>query len=244
MLKKECLEAIKKLLESLIILIVIPLAIVWDKLVAHNGWPYADIFKGGFIATLVIYAVYAGATILLPEKRDRAFEYLFSLPLTRSRIIMAKVLPRFIILAILLLLSAVFIGPELLTSGMIFIVLFFVAVSLSIAVQSVILNLIGVSFLFGAFHMCLNVLSYLLWKLGLKFPSELGSIFVQLCSALLLLIPLWLAFWLTFKKLDVKPIRLQMRTYYSILLPSLAGLVAFILLFYKKYMSWIMAGRR
>jgi hypothetical protein len=48
-------------------------------------------------------------------------------------------------------------------------------------------------------------------------------------------------FWLTFKKLDVKPIRLQMRTYYSILLPSLAGLVAFILLFYKKYMSWIMA---
>ena len=84
-------------------------------------------------------------------------------------------------------------------------------------------------------------MSYLLWKLGLKFPSDLAFIFAQLCSALFLLIPLWLAFWLTFKKLDVKPIRLQMRTYYSILLPSLAGFVAFILLFYKKSMSWIMA---
>jgi len=241
MLKKECLEAIKKLLESLLILIVIPLAIVWDKLVAHNGWPYADIFKGGYIATLVIYAVYAGATIFLPERRDRAFEYLFSLPLTRSQIVMAKVLPRFVILVILFLLSAVFIGHGVLASGIIFILLFFGAASLSIAVNSIILNLVGVSFLFAAFQPCFNVLSYLLSKLGLKFPSVLAFIFAQLCSALLLLIPLWLAFWLTFKKLDVKPIRLQMKTYYSILLPSLAGLAAFILLFYKKSMSWIIA---
>lgn len=239
MLKKECLEAIRKLLESLLILIVIPLTIVWDKLVAHSGWPYTDIFKGGLIATLVIYAVYAGATIFLPERRDRAFEYLFSLPLTRSRIVMAKVLPRFIILVILLLLSAVFIGSEVLPSGIIFILLFFGAVSLSIAVNSIILNLLGVSFLFGAFQPCCNILSFLLSKLGLNFRSVLGFMFVQLCSALLLLIPLWLAFWLTFKKLDVKPIRLQMRTYYSILLPSLAGFVVFILLFYKKSMSWI-----
>jgi len=241
MLKKECFEAIKRLLESLLILIVIPLAIVWDKLFVHYGLPYADIFKGGFIATLVIYAVYAGATILQSERRDRAFEYLFSLPLTRSRIVMAKVLPRFGILMILLLLSAVFIGPEVKSSGIFFIVLFFGAASLSIAVNSIILNLFGVFFLVVAFTPCFNVLSYLLWKLGLKFPGDFAVAFAQLCSALLLLIPLWLAFWLTFKKLDVKPIRLQLNTYYSILLPSLAGLVAIILLFHKSSMSWIMA---
>ena len=241
MLKKECLEAIKKLLESLLILIVIPLAIVWDKLVAHSGLPYADTFKAGLIATLVTYAIYAGATIFQPERKDKAFEYLFSLPLTRSRIVMAKVLPRFIILEILFLLSAVLIGPGVLASGIIFILLFFGAVSLSIAVNSVILNLIGVSFLFGAFQPCCNVVSFLLWKLGLIFPNDLAFIFVQICSALLLLVPLWLAFWLTFKKLDVKPIRLQMNIYYSILLPSLAGLAAFILLFYRKSIFWIMA---
>lgn len=239
MLKKECLEAIKKLLESLLILIVIPVAIAWDKLVAHIGWEYADIFKAGLIATLAIYAVYAGATIIQSERRDRAFEYLFSLPLTRSRIVMAKVLPRFVILVLLFLLSAVLIGPKVLASGIIFILLFFGAVSLSIAVNSIILNLIGVSFLYGAFYPCFYVFSYLLGKLGLNFPSASAFKFAQLCSVLLLLIPLWLAFWLTFKKLDVKPIRLQMKTYYSVLLPSLVGFVAFILLFYKKSMDWM-----
>ncbi len=241
MLKKECFEAIKKLLESLLILVVIPLAIVWDKLVAHSGWPYADVFQAGCIATLVIYAIYAGATIFQPERKDKAFEYLFSLPLTRSRIVMAKVLPRFVILEMLFLLSVVLIGPGVLASGIIFILLFFGAVSLSIAVNSVILNLIGVSFIFGAFQPCCNIMSFLLGKLGVNFPNDLAFICVQICAALILLVPLWLAFWLTFKKLDVRPIRLQMNTYYFILLPSLAGLVAFILLFYRKAMYWIMA---
>jgi ABC-type Na+ efflux pump permease subunit len=241
MLKKECLEAIKRLLESLLILVVFPLAIVWDKLVAHVGWPHADAFKAGVVATLVVYDIYSGATIFLPERKDKAFEYLFSLPLSRSRIVMAKVLPRFAILVLLFLLSAVIIGPGILASGIIFILLFFGAVSLSVAVGSVILNIIGVSFLFGAFQPSCNVLSFLFAKLGMNFPNDLVFIFGQIGAALLILVPLWLAFWLTFKKLDVKPIRLQMNTYYSILLPSVVGFVAFILLFYRKAMYWIMA---
>ena len=57
----------------------------------------------------------------------------------------------------------------------------------------------------------------------------------QLIAVALLLVPMGTAFWLTFKKMDVKPMKLQMRTYYAIVLPTLIVIITFVSVMFKKY---------
>jgi len=48
MLKKEVWEAIKKQLECLLILGVVPLALLWDRWVMKFNWGFRDIFSAVF----------------------------------------------------------------------------------------------------------------------------------------------------------------------------------------------------
>jgi ABC-type Na+ efflux pump permease subunit len=241
MLKKEVGDALKRLVESMVVLVIIPFMYIGDKLVIKAGLDYASVIDTGFVITLVIYAVYAGATIFQSERKDRAFEYLFSLPLTRRKIILAKVLPRLGLLLVLGGAAAIVVGRGLLAEAWITVlVLFFSSLFLSIGVFSIVINLFGVMLLFIIFYQGGHVFPYLLWKLGLSFPSHSGPLVAQLVPAAVLLVPFGTAFWLTFKKIDVRPLKLQMRTYYSITLPALVVLVSLIAVFYRNSMAWIL----
>ena len=239
MLKKEFLDALKRLLECLLILIAIPISFVWDKVVIKFGWEFSEFFIGTFVAVVVIFSVYSGATIFQSEKKDRAFEYLLSLPISRSRIIINKILPRISILLFLLIVLAFFSGfKSVLISGFTLIVLFFISVFISITVSSVIIGLLGVFLLYYVFYFTSHIIRFLSWKLQINITGLFGFMLDQWISAALLLIPFGIAFWLTFKNFDMKPLKLQIKPYYYIALPSLIIIISFVVKFFGDYLSW------
>ena len=238
MLRKEIRDALKRFIESLVALLIIPFIYIGDKLVRKIGLDYASLIQTGFFITLVIYAVYAGATIFQSERKDRAFEYLFSLPLTRRKIILAKVLPRLGLLLFLGGVATIVIGRGLQKEAWIaLLVLFFSSLFLSIGVFSIVISLFGVGLMYLIFFQGEIVCASLLLKLGVNFTGRHGPLVAQLVSAAVLLVPFGIAFWLTFKKMDVRPIKLQMKTYYSIVLPTLVVLVSVIVFLSKRLMA-------
>ncbi|MGA2533839.1 MAG: ABC transporter permease [Candidatus Aminicenantales bacterium] len=237
MLRKEIRDALKRFVESLVALLIIPFLYIGDKLLTKAGLDYASLIQTGFFITLVIYAVYAGATVFQSERKDRAFEYLFSLPLTRRKIILAKVLPRLGLLLFLGGVATIAIGRGLQAeSGIALLVLFFSALFLSIGVFSIVINLFGVGLMYIIFFQAGLVFASLLLKFGVNFTGRHGPLITQLVSAAVLLGPFGIAFWLTFKKMDVRPVKLQLKTYYSIVLPTLFVLVSLIVLFSRRIM--------
>jgi ABC-type Na+ efflux pump permease subunit len=237
MLRKEIRDALKRFIESLVALFVIPFVYIGDKLVTKIGLDYASLIQTGFFITLVISAVYAGATVFRAERKDRAFEYLFSLPMTRRKIILAKVLPRLGLLLFLGGVASIVIGRGLQgEAGIALLVLFFSSLFLSIGVFSIVISLFGVGLMYIIFFQGGLVFASLLLKLGVNFTSHRGPLIAQLVSAIVLLVPFGIAFWLTFKRMDVRPLKLQMRTYYSIILPTLVVLISLIVLLSRKLM--------
>jgi hypothetical protein len=235
MLRKEIREALKRFIESLVGLFVVPFVYIGDKLVTKTGLDYASLFQTGILVTLIVYAVFAGATVLRAERKDRAFEYLFSLPLTRRRIILVKIWPRLALLLFLEAVATLINGPGFLEEmGITLLVLFFGSVFLSIGVFSVMMSLFGVGFMYLIFFRGTQVAALFLQKLGVDLSGRQAALAVQLISAALLLVPFGVAFWLTFKKMDVRPLKLQMRQYYSIIVPTLFILVTLIALFSKR----------
>jgi hypothetical protein len=244
MLKKEIRDSLKRFIESLVGLFVIPFVYIGDKLVTKTGLDYANLLQTGFLITLVIYAVYAGATVFRAERKDRAFEYLFSFPLTRRKIILDKVLPR---LGLLLFLGGVVTlinGRGFLEEmGITMLVLFFGSLFLSIGVFSVVISLFGVGFMYLVFFQGARISALFLQKLGVDPSGRHATLAVQLISAAILLVPFGIAFWLTFKKMDSRPLKLQMRQYYAIVIPTLFILVTVIVVFSKRLVPSGLQGR-
>lgn len=238
MLRKEIRDALKRFVESLVVLAVIPFMYLWDKLLMKIGLDYASLIDTGFVITLLFYAVYAGATVFQAERKDRAFEYLFSLPLTRRRVILAKILPRLGLFLVLGGAATLAVGRDLPAKiGVTVFVLFFSSLFLSLGVSSIVINIFGVMLMYLIFFQGGHVFGYLLLKLGGNFASHLGWLVTQSISAAVLLVPFGLAFWLTFKKMDARPFKLQMKTYYAITLPTLFVLVLLIALFSKSSLA-------
>lgn len=236
MLRKEIGDALRKLVESLVFLVIIPFMYIVDKLVWKWGLDYRSLIDTGFVITLLIYAVYAGGTVFQSERKDRAFEYLFSLPLTRRKIILAKILPRLGILTLLGAAATIVVGRGLLVeAGITVLVLFFSSLFLSIAVFSIAINIFGVGLIYLMFFQGGRVVGRFLFKIGGS--SYLKWLVTQSVPAAVLLIPLGIAFWLTFKKMDARPLKLQMKTYYSITLPALFVLALLIALFSRSSMA-------
>ncbi|MEN6312069.1 MAG: hypothetical protein ABFD80_11085 [Acidobacteriota bacterium] len=235
MLRKEIRDAARSLVESLIVLFIIPFMYIGDKFLFKRGLDFASLIDTAFIITIILYAIYSGATVFQSERKDRAFEYLFSLPLTRKRIISIKILPRLAFLLVLGGAATAAVGSRFLAeTGVTILVLFLSSLFLSMGVFSILLNLFGVGFMYLIFFRSTHVVAILLSKAGLELRGAfLGFIFGQLAPAALLLVPFGAAFWLTFKKMDARPIKLQLKTYYSIILPTLIILVSLIAAFFK-----------
>jgi len=240
MLKKEISDSLKTLILCLLPLLTVPLAYVFDRYVIHFGWTFSEIFKFGFLITLSAYPIAAGLTIFQSEKKDRAFEYLFSLPLSRFQILMYKFLPRLVLLLILIIVSTLFsVYANIWINGFNLVVLFLISTVLSISFASLAIGFIGVSaFFYVYYHFSRTIHTIFIGlKPELMDPFSLAALFYNLLSAVLLLTPLGIAFWITFKKMDVKPLKLQMKSYYLIVLPTLIIFIAFIIIFFKMYLS-------
>ena len=240
MLKKEIIDSLKIFGECLLLLIAIPLAYLFDKLVIHFGWSFSEIFNFVYITIMVVYPVAAGLTLFQSEKKDRAFEYLFSFPLSRLKIITCKILPRLSLLLLLTIVSlfiSVFRYPWM--NGFNLIVLFLISATLSLSISSLGIGVIGTSLFFFLYYQA-NKIIYMMftgWDLRQHEPYSLAAFLSSVLTAALFLIPFGAALWVTFRKFDVKPLKWQLKTYISIVVPTILAFAAFISIFFTKYMS-------
>jgi len=257
MLKKEISDSLKRLAESLLFLLAIPVTFAVDRFIIKFGMEFSDLFFVVSNYTLLFFSVYAGVSIFQSEKKDRAFEYLFSLPLSRSKILFYKILPRLVLLGIMIVLFLLFIEPVFINplvpsigsslvkaSFIILLCVFLFSISIfsSLAFSSVVLAFIGVYFLTALRFFTARTLDFLIIRI-LQYDVPRIFHFNQYLSAALLLIPIGFAFWITFKKMDMKPLKFQMNKYYIITISTIAILITFVIVFYRQYLAWMMELR-
>jgi len=238
MLRKELTESIKRFLECFLILVGIPIAFLLDRLIIKFGWEFKDLFLGLFYVAVFFYSAYSGITILQTEKKDRALEYLLSMPISRSKIMLIKIFSRLIILIFCIFILTFLVDFKtfrMLAIWLIF--LFFISVSFSMVIDSIILGIIGISLIFQVFLLNSRILNFLVSKTYIESSLDHLALLSPVLSALLLLIPFGISFWLTFKKMDVKPIKQQIQPYYYIAFPALVIILSFIILNYKNYLN-------
>jgi len=237
MLRKEFRDALRRLAECLVFLVAVPLGYIWDRAIVHFGWRFADIWSAVFAVTVFLFAAYAGASLFLAEKKDRALEYLLSLPVSRSKIVSAKIGSRLAILAGLWGVGFLLVGRA--WDWRLFVLLlflFFIAASLSVAIDSVVIGVLGVSLLFATFFFSSPTLTFIAWKLGLI--SSISNVWIGWITAgVLILGPFAAAFLLVIRNLQAMPLRLQMRPYYRLALPSFLVVIFLILKFFGDYLA-------
>lgn len=228
----------KRLAECCFILIAIPIGYIWDIFFVKFGWKFSDMFTGVYVAIVFAYAAYSGVTIFQAEKKDRAFEYVLSLPISKLEIFKNKILPRILSLTFLYLILVILTNNKStsIQEGLFLYYIFFISLFLSFTIDSVIIGFLGISLLFGLYFFSAQSISYLAWKIHLIPSIYSGRVLTQIISALLLLTPFGIAFWKIYKNLDAKPLKLQLRPYYAISLPSLLILLMLILKFYRDYL--------
>lgn len=240
MLRKELIESIKRFLECSVIFVGIPIAFVLDRLIIKFGWEFKDLFLGLFYVAVFFYSAYSGITIMQAEKKDRALEYLLSMPISRSKIMLMKIFSSLIILLLLIIiLNFVMDSQSYQLVSIYLLVLFVASVSLSFVIDSIFLGIIGTFLILGIILLNSGILFFFFCKLGIKDPIPHLDLLSTLISAFLLLVPFFISFWLTFKKLDVKPMKQQIRPYYYIAFPALVIILLNIVLNYRNYMIWI-----
>jgi ABC-type Na+ efflux pump permease subunit len=243
MLRKESRDALKRFVECLFILIGVPLAYLWDRFVVKFGWDFLSLFRGVLAALVFIFAAYAGATIFWGEKKDQAFEYLLSLPVSRARIIASKILPRFgLLVGLYAVLAILTQTPFLSLSGIMLAFIFFISVFLSLIIESVVVGLLGILLLFGLYYFSLHTFSFIAWKLHLISSLASSGLLIQLLSAIILLLPFGAAFLVSVHRLDAKPLSLQVKPYYLISLPALLVILFLIMMFYGDFLASVRRG--
>jgi ABC-type Na+ efflux pump permease subunit len=238
MLNKEFRDTLKRLGECFFILIGVPLGYLWDRVFVKFGWDLWSILEGVLVALIFVYAAYAGATIFWAEKKEQAFEYLFSLPVSRTRILASKILPRLGCLVVLYaMLTILGKNPFFSPVGLSLAFIFLVGVFLSLAIDSAVIGLLGILLLYGLYYFTHPTFSFIAWNLHL-IPSLTSSFMImRSLSALILLLPFGIAFWIVYRRLDARPLNLQMKPYYLISLPSLLVVISLIMVFFGRYLA-------
>jgi ABC-type Na+ efflux pump permease subunit len=239
-LKKEIKDTLKTLGRCLLILLFIPLAMLMNWHIFHAQWEISGIFAPVFVAIVLIFAAYSGVSIFQTEKKDRALEYLLSLPMPIGKILAIKILPRLTVLLMLIVVGGILsIFRTVISDAIGVIILFFIAVFISLAVDSLINAMIGVLLVNIILYYTSIITSYLTIEYRLLGSTEPIFWLSHLLPGLLLLVPLAVAFGITLKNFDLKPLKWQAKPYLVIALPSAAVLLVFIMVFLKKYLIWI-----
>jgi ABC-type transport system involved in multi-copper enzyme maturation permease subunit len=239
-LKKEFRDAFKIMLQSLAILLLTPAAAVLKWNLSTGQWEFSGLGKPFFITAVVIFAAYSGITIFRAEKKDRAFEYLFSLPVSRWKVLAMKVLPRLAILIVMMAAGGIMgIFTDLPADMISVCILFLTAICVSLAGDSLFSNFIAVFLLNYVLYYTSLVLGFVTMKYQLFGSAKPLFWLSQLLPAALLLIPMAAAFILTYKNFDAKPLKWQIKPYLYLGVPTVLALASFILVFLKGYLRWI-----
>lgn len=233
MLKKEFRDTLRILLESSVMLLAVPLIILMSLIMGFKV-NYGQLIKYTSIITIFAFSGYSGLGMFLWEKRDKGFEYLLTLPISRLKLLIYKLLPRMFVLMLLL-------GTWCLVFKMpvndYIVVLIFIqlaAACLSLAFNSYFAALIGIILLGFFYSLSSRFIFFLFYRWqGISIDS-FTIISPYGLAALLLGIPLGISFLLAFRNFDLKPYKYVIKPYLFIALPLLLVQVVVIFLYYEK----------
>ncbi len=227
MLKKELRDTLRAFLESTLLLTAIPfiLLVSW---VAGLEVPSSELIHGMVWITVIFFSGYSGLTLFQAEKRDRGFEYMLTLPVSRFKIFCYKYLPRLAVLVVAIIGMVLFSGfsrdlafPLIcMQAGM---------VCLSLAFETYFSGF--VAFLLLGF--LYNLMERFSWVILYRLDGNNYGIMEYLkpgAAALVLMgVPLLIAFIKVFKQYDLRPRKFNLKPYYYFAFPVLA--VEFIVIF-------------
>jgi len=237
MLKKEFRDAFRILLESSMLMLSIPVFIILSNIFGFEA-PPREVVPTLFILTVFAFAGYSGIALFRSEKRDKGFEYLFSLPMSRAKILVFKLIPRFTILLILSVAVVVFCGVTVKGTMVPLLFLHLGSVCISLAFESYFAGFITLVLLGFFYSLSSRFISMGLFLLGGRSFSLYRYISPNAAALLVLGIPLIISFWLVLKNLDLKPYKYTIKPYFTITLPVIVLHIVVFLIFYKDVSRW------
>jgi hypothetical protein len=228
MLKKEISEIWLPVLLRLGVAMTLPLA----ALIAKREFNAAVVFLLliGLFMTIAWIANTLGLTAFKVEKNDRAWEYFFTFPYSRVRLLSYKVGPRALVLLALLGLYALVFAlvspwleglhwPELLTPSLlalVTLVLFVSCLSLSLFDLKNLRLLAGLPWFLFFLFLCEGVsriMSQLNLNRGARFLPD------ESCGALIVVAITGISFWGVFRRFDLQGDAVHLRRYLTLALP-------------------------
>ena len=112
--------------------------------------------------------------------------------------------------------------------GLIF--LYFISIFLGLVTDSILTAAVGVYLFYSLFTLNQKLISnFIGTHMTGNDPVQSGNMGLLL-SGLALLVPFGISFWWTYKKFDIKPIKLQIKPYYYVAIPALLINTLFFLL--------------
>lgn len=193
------LAELKKIFKEGIIIVLILAALVVYTLTTDRDPYFASIV---FMLFLLIYASFTGWSVFDRERQEGAEEYLFSMPVSRTRLFFLKFIPR--LFAVLLVLGCFHLVHHYfefplyyppVDFSIFYISFFLLSLSFSISIKS----FVGAFFLTAFLSVGLSYVIKMLNGEVTEFPSVLTA------NLTLLVFPL--AFFIAFQTLDIKPIK-------------------------------------
>lgn len=240
MLKKEFRDTLRILLESSMLMLSIPFIMLISFIFGLDSpggdlSTKSDLVRAVALLTAFAFAGYSGMAFFLSERRDKGFEYLLTLPISRWKIFLYKLAPRLLVLLLIFVLFALLGGATvkgilypLLTVqiGMIF---------LSLAFSSYFAGFIAFVLLGFFYSLGIKFVWYALYVLDGNSYGLFGTVPVELIALLLPGIPLAISFFKVFLNYDLKPARFTLKPYYYIALPVILVEFIVIFVFYQGY---------
>jgi hypothetical protein len=238
MLKKEWNEIIVLSLISTGIACLFPGLLILIRVLP--GLTYAEAFFPMFQFCMFFWAFFLGASFLSSDRRQRGVVYLLSLPYSRLRLFILKALPRFFVLLLLygLFIMSIFLWGKDLTAislisfSLIYFVLFVISLSVSASSDNFLVlffvTLFGLVAFWGLQLLFIQprfwIKGYTFYEFDIRtfFSGELDRFLVYLLPgiAVLLLVPVLIAFVWAFTKFDARPVSVFNKRY----LARLAGI--------------------
>jgi hypothetical protein len=244
MLKKEIINVLKQTSYFLLAVLILPGILLVTTIV--NDVSYFQLFFPLLQSGLLFWALFMGISLFSSEQGQRGMEYLLSLPYTRLQLIGLKILPRaFVVLALYFacwLLYAEGGGNAAALPHFSFTILYFALFCIALSFSASSDNFL-VLFVFAGFSLVayLGLLSAIFWtSLQTKgyifyelevmpfFTEGLDSFWEKLIVpvSLGILLPLLIALIFSFKKFDVRPVKIYNKRFLKVFVPVfLAGLI-------------------
>ncbi|MDQ1351522.1 MAG: hypothetical protein QG657_1826, partial [Acidobacteriota bacterium] len=220
---------------------------------------------------VLIFVMFLGNSLFLWDRKQRAEDYLLSLPYTKLRLLGIKVLPRlttavffYLVFLLLYLCSGEqFPMVSVFSFTYIYFSLFIIALTLSLCVENYIIlavvTLLAMAGFLGTIFLIPTLLSQWLYGVDINLALEnllsmkfyfgkLPLSFIAIIACLL--IPFIAAFIVAFKKIGIHPVSRFNKQYFKIFVPLLAAGVVFVsLLTYPLFTSgdktyYLTEGRR